>query len=60
MSTSFLGRTPAEEQSEVLVLAVAGADRQVVEATRAVVGATLVLAAETGEVLVPWGTWQIR
>jgi hypothetical protein len=50
----------AVEQSDVLVLAVAGADRQVVEAPLAVVGATLVLAAETGKVLVHWGTWLIR
>jgi hypothetical protein len=42
----------AVEQPDVLVLAIVGADRQVVEATLAEVGATLVLAAETGKVFV--------
>jgi hypothetical protein len=50
----------AVQEPDVLVLAVAGADRQVVEATLAEVGATLVLAAEMGKVLVHWGTWLIR
>jgi hypothetical protein len=41
----------AAEQAAALVLAVAGADRQVVDPSRAEVGATLVQAAEAGQVL---------
>jgi hypothetical protein len=42
----------AVQQPNVLVLAVTGADGQVAEATLAVVGTVVVLAAETGNVVV--------
>ena len=50
----------AVEQSDVLVRAIAGADRQVVKAPLAVVGAMRILAAKAGEVLVHGGTWLTR
>jgi hypothetical protein len=46
----------AIQQPNVLVLAVAGAHRQVAEAPLAVIGAVVILAAETGEILVHGGT----
>jgi hypothetical protein len=42
----------AVQEPDVPVLAVTGADRQVAEATLAVVGTVVVLAAETGNVVV--------
>ena len=46
----------AIQQPDVLVLAVAGADRQVAEATLAMIATVGVLAAEAGEVLVHGST----
>ena len=46
----------AVEQTTLLVFAVTAADGQVAGPTLAVVGASLVLAAETGEVLIHGGT----
>src|SRR5512135_3329029 len=50
----------AVEQPVLLVFAVAGADGQVAEAPLAVVGASLVLAAEAGQVLVHDSTSRTR